>query len=150
MRFLKFFLAIILLFIIILSSIFFARSALIKQLANNYLANSYIENSLAEHKSQISCIEFDLTRDLTIAIEKLCIKSPYADITIRNAAITWQFSASDLLTGTIDHIDVSSMSVTGLKPMEFISEKHRTSQPEKAFDISHTPAVITSLINSMN
>ncbi len=150
MRFLKFFLAITLLFIIILSSIFFARSALIKQLANNYLANSYIENSLAEHKSQISCIEFDLTRDLTIAIEKLCIKSPYADITIRNAAITWQFSASDLLTGTIDHIDVSSMSVTGRKPMEFISEKYRTSQPEKAFDISHTPAVITSLINSMN
>jgi hypothetical protein len=125
----------------------------IKQIANSYLgnmslANEYLVNSLNERQMSVSCIEFDLTQDLTITIEKLCIKSPYADVVINDAIITWELSTAEFMTSSINSIEIESMVIVGSNAIEFVSEPTDNSN-DKNFQISETPKLITTLMESM-
>ena len=132
-----------------LSSIFFARSAVVMQVANSYLANN-VNAKFSEYQSTVSCLEFDLSYDydLSVTIEKLCINSAYADITINNAVISWQFSVTELLTDVIDNIEISSMTIVGLKAIEPINANANNSNNQD-FKISDTPKRLTALLESL-
>ncbi len=78
MRFIKVILVILLVSILLISLVFFARKQIAAYSINNYLL---------AHKAQLSCLDFDLTSALDIFINKACINTPQADIELINTRV---------------------------------------------------------------
>ena len=104
MRFFKVTLAILLVIVITLSSVFYARSSVVTSLVNDYLT---------QYNSAISCIDFTVNADFDLVIAKLCIDSPYADLELLGILIEWQFEPSYL---TVDKVveAISAIKVTSV------------------------------------
>ena len=104
MRFFKVTLAILLVIVITLSSVFYARSSVVTSLVNDYLT---------QYNSAISCIDFTVNADFDLVIAKLCIDSPYADLELIGILIEWQFEPSYL---TVDKVveAISSIKITSV------------------------------------
>ncbi|GAA0813721.1 hypothetical protein GCM10009111_09570 [Colwellia asteriadis] len=111
LRLFKFTLLMLLLLAVTLVGAFFARAILVQQTVNHYLA---------QYHSNVSCLAFNFTRELNVVIEKLCIESPYADLTIEHATFDWNLSSAQLFNRVIklnnlENIAIESLSITGRK-----------------------------------
>ncbi len=100
MRFIKFTLALLLVSILLISLVFFARKQIVSYGINNYFD---------EHKAQLSCIDFNLTPSLDIIINKICIHSPQADIELENVSVQLQWSS----TLQVNAINAETMKIQG-------------------------------------
>lgn len=87
MRWLKVTIATLLITILLISLVFFARKPLVSYTLNHYLLTD---------EAQLSCIDFHLTSSLNIVISKACISTPQADIAIINTGL--QLSSSFQVT----------------------------------------------------
>jgi hypothetical protein len=114
LRFFKVILAIFLVIIIILSSVFFTRSSVVTSVVNDYLT---------QHNSTISCIDFTVNADFDLVIAKLCIDSPYAEVELIDTLIEWRFKPSHLqgeeLEDAISAIRISSANVRAKTNIQF-------------------------------
>lgn len=90
----------LLVFILLISLVFFARKQVVTYSINNYLL---------AHKAQLSCIDFSLTTAFDIIISKVCINAPQADIELENVSLQLQLSA----TLPVRAINVAAMRIQG-------------------------------------
>ncbi|MGB1261614.1 MAG: YdbH domain-containing protein [Cognaticolwellia sp.] len=68
-----------------------------------------IKAELAEYQANVSCLDFHLTSDFNLAISRLCLQVPQADILIADMLIIWQASAKQIVTD----IDITSATIKG-------------------------------------
>lgn len=86
--------------LIILTITYHARVAVINHVAKQQL-------SLVQVK--ITCLNFSLTSNMTVVVDKLCLQSPKADIEIVDMAVQWQYSPQFKIT----YIDVKHAQIKG-------------------------------------
>lgn len=86
--------------ILLISLVFFARKQVVTYSINNYLL---------AHKAQLSCLDFNLTAALDIIISKVCINAPQADIELENVSLQLQLSA----TLPVSAINVAAIRIQG-------------------------------------
>ena len=96
MRFIKLTLALLLVSILLISLVFFARKQIAIYSINNYFL---------AYKVRLSCIDFHLTSSLDIIVNKACINTPQADIELVNAHL--QLSSRLLVSA----INVETMTI---------------------------------------
>jgi len=99
-RFIKLILTLLLIVVLFISVVFFARKQVVAYGINNYLL---------AHKAQLSCIDFNLTPSFDIVISKMCIHSPQANVEFENVRLQLQFSSAL----PIRSIHVEAMSIQG-------------------------------------
>ncbi|KGJ91748.1 intermembrane phospholipid transport protein YdbH family protein [Colwellia psychrerythraea] len=124
MRFFKVTLAIFLVIVVALVSVFFARSSVVTSLVNDYLT---------QHNSTIRCIDFTVNAEFDLVITKLCIDSPYADIELVDSIIEWRFEPSNLAIDKIAEV-ISAIKITSAK-VRVKTDVGLTSSPTQ----SHVP-----------
>jgi len=78
-------------------------------LARVAIVKSISQEELAFYQAKITCLDFHLTTDLALAVSRLCLQTPQADITIDDIAIKFQLASEQ----KIKRIDIASVSITG-------------------------------------
>ena len=91
----------------------------------SYLA----EEQLSAQQIKITCLDLDLTDDMSIVVSDLCIQSPKADIEIKNILVQWQFSPEL----TVTNIDVNLIKIIGT---DHLLEKNQNSEPSETKKLS--------------
>lgn len=139
MRLFKVFLAIFLVIVIALSSIFFTRSSVVTSLVNDYLI---------QYNSKISCIDFTLNADFDLVIAKLCIDSPYADLELTGILIEWYFEPQyltlDNVVEAISLITINSVDVIAKADISFAEKPNQSSK-----QLDELPSKIRKLMHEI-
>ena len=116
MRFFKVFSIAVVALLILLTTTYIARIAVINNLAKEQL-------SLANIK--LTCLDFSLASNMNIVVDKLCLKSPKANIEIFDTKVQWQYSPEF----TIINVDVKQANVIGTEHL-FSEQGHDTENNE--------------------
>ena len=100
MRIFKVFSIAVVALLILLTTTYIARIAVINNLAKEQL-------NLANIK--LTCLDFSLASNMNIVVDKLCLKSPKADIEIFDTKVQWQYSPEF----KVINVDVKQANVIG-------------------------------------
>ena len=92
-----FIISVIFLFIVLA---YLSRVAIIKSLS---------EEKLKPYNTSIDCIDFTISIDLSVKINRLCLQTPQADLKLEDISLTLDLAAQQ----KIKHINISSMSIQG-------------------------------------
>ena len=92
-----FIISVIFLFIVLA---YLSRVAIIKSLS---------EEKLKPYNTSIDCIDFTISRDLSVKINRLCLQTPQADLKLEDISLTLDLATQQ----KIKHINISSMSIQG-------------------------------------
>ena len=92
-----FIISVIFLFIVLA---YLSRVAIIKSLS---------EEKLKPYNTSIDCIDFTISRDLSVKINRLCLQTPQADLKLEDISLTLDLAAQQ----KIKHINISSISIQG-------------------------------------
>ena len=92
-----FIISVIFLFIVLA---YLSRVAIIKSLS---------EEKLKPYNTSIDCIDFTISRDLSVKINRLCLQTPQVDLKLEDISLTLDLAAQQ----KIKHIHISSMSIQG-------------------------------------
>lgn len=82
--------------------------------------NSFASEQLKSLDIEINCLDISLTSNMSILVDKLCFKSPKANIEILDMAVMWQYSSGINLTD----IDISQVKIFGTAPL-FAHSNHQ-------------------------
>lgn len=95
----------------------------------NYLVEQQLkfDEQLSSQQVKITCLDFDITKNLFIVVKQLCIKSPKANIEIDNTQIEWQFSPKLAIT----NVDVSLIKVIGTEHLLTKTQDSTASENKK-------------------
>ena len=126
MRFFKVFSIAVVALLILLTTTYIARIAVINNLAKEQL-------SLANIK--LTCLDFSLASNMNIVVDKLCLKSPKADIEIFDTKVQWQYSPEF----KVINVDVKQANVIGTEHL--FSEQGNDTENNEAD--SEQPNIIT-------
>jgi hypothetical protein len=88
-RFIKIFLLIVITLLIVLTITYSARVSVI---------NNVIKAQPSLIQIEVTCLDFSLSRNMNIIVDKFCLQSPKADIEIVDMAIQWQYSSGIKIT----------------------------------------------------
>ena len=114
MRLFKFTLAIYLVIIITLSTVFYSRSSVVTSIVNHYLT---------QYNSALTCIDFTLNTDFDLVITRLCIDSPYAEIELIDSLVDWRFEPSKIdvnnILAAISAINIDAVTVRAKEHIKF-------------------------------
>lgn len=161
MRLLNVTLAIGLVIIITLSSIFYNRSSVVTFIANHYLS---------EHNSALTCLDFDINKNLNVVIKRLCVDSPYAEAALLDSFITWQLNSppltkiSNTTTNTAADSATNNTSLAAISVINITEVNLRLKadvtvpintvpivSPEKsALELRELPALISAALNELS
>ncbi|ARD42936.1 YdbH domain-containing protein [Colwellia sp. PAMC 21821] len=86
--------------LIAIFGVYLARIALVKNIS---------EEQLALYQAKISCLDFNITSDLKLAVNRLCLQTPKADIIIEDMTVTFDLTAKQ----KIKRIDIATATVKG-------------------------------------
>jgi hypothetical protein len=128
-RFFKVFSIIIVTLLIILTVTYSARVALI-----NYLAKAQLDLE----QINITCLDINLARNISIVINKLCIESPKADIEVIDMEVQWQYSP----IFQINDINTKLVSIKGTDHL--FSNTTKTSQSNQLNKSSEDLSLLVS------
>lgn len=78
-------------------------------LARTAIVKNFIEERLALYHVKITCLDFQLSTDLTLAVSHLCLQTPHADISIEDMAIEFTLSTEP----EVKRIDIASVTIEG-------------------------------------
>ena len=92
-----FIISVIFLFIVLA---YLSRVAIIKSLS---------EEKLKPYNTSIVCIDFTISIDLSVKINRLCLQTPQADLKLEDISLTLDLAAQQ----KIKHINISSISIQG-------------------------------------
>lgn len=92
-----FIISVIFLFIVLA---YLSRVAIIKSLS---------EEKLKPYNTSIDCIDFTISIDLSVKINRLCLQTPQADLKLEDISLTLDLAAQQ----KIKHINISSISIQG-------------------------------------
>ena len=92
-----FIISVIFLFIVLA---YLSRVAIIKSLS---------EEKLKPYNTSIDCIDFTISRDLSVKINRLCLQTPQVDLKLEDISLTLDLAAQQ----KIKHINISSISIQG-------------------------------------
>jgi hypothetical protein len=83
------------------------------------------EEKLAQYNVKVTCLDFELNTDLQLLVNHLCLRTPQADISIDDMAITLQLSAEN----KIKRINIATISVQGTTELLTASNTSENKQP---------------------
>lgn len=87
------------------------------------------EEQFSAQKIEITCLDLDITKNMSLVVKQLCIKSPKANIEINNTQVQWQYSPKLAIT----HVDVSLINVIGADHL-LANTQDSTSNKTKSLD----------------
>ena len=134
MRFFKFFSIAVVALLILLTTTYIARIAVINNLAKEQL-------SLANIK--LTCLDFSLTSNMNIMVDKLCLKSPKADIEIFDTKVQWQFSPEF----KVINVDVKQANVIGTEHL--FSDQDNDTENNEADSNSQISSVLQPYVKQI-
>lgn len=82
--------------------------------------NSFASEQLKSLDIEINCLDISLTSNMNVLVDKLCFKSPKANIEILDMAVMWQYSSGVNLTD----INISQVKIFGTAPL-FAHSNHQ-------------------------
>lgn len=88
------------------------------------------EKKLALYNVKVTCLDFDLTSDLQLMVDHLCLQTPQANISIDDMAITLQLSAENKIK-SINIATINVQSTTELLTASNSSEIKQTKATEQ-------------------
>ncbi|ALO36180.1 hypothetical protein CMT41_16670 [Colwellia sp. MT41] len=137
MRLFKVTLAICLVIVITLSTVFYSRSSVVTSMVNNYLTS---------HNSAITCLDFNINANFDLLISRLCIDTPYAELELINTRIEWQFEPSYLTAAKIaDAISAIHIASANVRAKADISLPARSAAQKS----NEFPAQLSQLLNDI-
>ena len=104
MRYLKYLSVILITLFIVLSIAFNARISII---------NNLLKSHLSSINTTITCLDFNVSNNTVIEIEKLCLHSPQANFVVQDTVIHWKTATNFSIT----NIDVESVEIHGNSPL---------------------------------
>lgn len=116
MRLKKAFFFIIIIMCLLLTTAYINRSSLVILSINHFLNSD---------ETKINCLDFNVDRQLNIAVSKLCLTTPIAELTLSNAQVHWQFSS----TSPIKVINVKQLDIYGTKTILTPPKNDESSTP---------------------
>lgn len=139
MRLFKFSLAICLVIIVTLSTVFYSRSYVVTSIVNNYLI---------QHNSRLTCLDFTITPNFDLVLTHLCIDASYAEIELIDSLIELRFEATKIdinnLSQAISAISIDTVTVRAKSDIKF--PQNPTSN---AIKLSELPTFIRTQFDDM-
>lgn len=134
MRIFKVFSIAVVALLILLTTTYIARIAVINNLAKEQLTLANIK---------LTCLDFSLTSNMNIVVDKLCLKSLKADIEIFDTKVQWQYSPEF----KVINVDVKQANVIGTEHL--FSEQDNDTENNEADSSSQISSLLQPYVKQI-